>query len=244
VRPRDVISFNRAAFVGGPAIGLGAILAAGTIDAVPAPVRIAIGLAGAAAIAMTGSALFATWRVFGRDAPARWAWIAHVAAGSNRWLNLTTGFDDSTERLRTTVPGAGTALDVFDPDRSHDPALRTARAAFPPRGVAVPVGALSTAVELGPVDVVFLLMSAHETHGAERIGLLSAARQALAPGGRVVLVEHLRDRANILAFGPGAWHFSRRDDWLRSAAAANLELVDKVRLSPLVAGLVFMGRSR
>jgi len=86
---------------------------------------------------------------------------------------------------------------------------------------------------------VLLLMSAHETHGEARRNLLVIARAALAPGGSVVLVEHLRDRANILAFGPGAWHFARRGDWLSVASNAGLELVHEQRLDPWVRGFVF-----
>lgn len=238
-RPGDVIGLNRLPFVAGPAIGLVAVVASVTVVALPDVARIALGLAGLGAVVQTSVALFATWRVFGPDAPGRWEWIRSAASSSRSWLNLTTGFDDSTGWLRITAPGAGTAIDVFDPTRRHAAALGRARSSFPPPGPPVRIADLTDTIQPASVDIVFLLMSAHETHGHDRAALFAAAHRALVAGGRVVVVEHLRDLANILAFGPGAWHFSGRGDWIASAAGAGLELLDERRLDPWVTGFVF-----
>ncbi|MDH6121006.1 hypothetical protein ABH930_005130 [Kitasatospora sp. GAS204A] len=44
----------------------------------------------------------------------------------------------------------------------------------------------------------------------------------LRPGGTLILVEHLRDAANTAVYGPGAWHFLPRSEWLRLAYGAGL----------------------
>ena len=88
-------------------------------------------------------------------------------------------------------------------------------------------------------DRVVLAMAAHETHGADRTALFQAVAGSLGPSGRVVVVEHLRDAANMAAFGPGAWHFSTRDAWLDVAAAAGLGLANEAQLNPWVRGFVF-----
>jgi hypothetical protein len=64
------------------------------------------------------------------------------------------------------------------------------------------------------------------------------ARPALAPGGAVVVVEHVRDDANVLAHGPWAWHFLTRGAWMRAFRAGGLEVVGERRIGGWVVALV------
>lgn len=51
------------------------------------------------------------------------------------------------------------------------------------------------------------------------------------------IVEHFRDLANFLAFGPGYVHFVSRDEWLRLAAHANLAVASETKITPWVTAL-------
>lgn len=234
------MSFNTLPFVAGPLAGVLSILAA--LTPLPLVVRLLLLVGGSFAIGMTAAAVLTTWWVFGVTARTRWAWVEHAADRPRRWLNLTTGFDDSTPILRQRLSGEGRTLDVFDTTGGHEPALKRARRRFPPVGASVAPTALDDQVEPASADAVLLLMSAHEAHGHDRVALFRSAARALTPDGHLVVVEHLRDLANILAFGPGAWHFSTRGEWLAVAEAAGLGLTEESRLSPFVAGLVFKPR--
>ena len=232
-----MISFNKLPFIAGPLAGGLSILAART--PLPLVLRAPLFVGGLLAVTMSAAAVLTTWWVFGASARHRWDWVGRAANRPNRWLNLTTGFDDSTPILRQQLGGQGRSLDVFDSAKDHEPALKRARDRFPPEGRPVSPTALDDEIEPASADAVLLLMSAHEAHGPDRVELFRSAARALTPDGRLVVVEHLRDLANTLAFGRGAWHFSTRTEWLAVAEAAGLALTVETRLSPFVAGFVF-----
>jgi SAM-dependent methyltransferase len=234
-RPVDVLGFNVAPVVIAPVVGVIALAVA--LAPLPLPLRFALALAGLAAIVLTIGAIATVWWVFGRSG-RRWTWVLEQAGQPQRWLNVTTGFDDSSALLRRSLGGQGRSIDVVDPSLELERPLLRARRRFPPPGAPVVPGTVDAAIEPHGNDVVFLLMAAHEAHGSARADLLRSAARAVTPGGRLILVEHLRDAANILAFGPGAWHFSPRDAWIAATHEAGLRLVDETRLSPFVAGFV------
>src|SRR5436190_6210 len=60
----------------------------------------------------------------------------------------------------------------------------------------------------GTLDALFLVFAAHEIRRPElRLRFFQELRRTLAPRGRLLIVEHLRDPANFAAFGPGFFHF-------------------------------------
>jgi SAM-dependent methyltransferase len=84
------------------------------------------------------------------------------------------------------------------------------------------------------------VFAAHELRTpGHRAELFGEVARALRPAGRLLLVEHCRDAANLAAYGPGAWHFYPRQEWLRLAAGAGLTPAGESTMTPLVRVLVF-----
>ena len=90
------------------------------------------------------------------------------------------------------------------------------------------------------MDAVFLLFAAHELRLREaRDRFFSELFRTLRPAGSLLLLEHLRDRANFMAFGFGALHFLSRNEWLRAAGGAGFKLDREFSITPFVRVFLF-----
>ena len=88
-------------------------------------------------------------------------------------------------------------------------------------------------------DTVFLLFVAHEIRSPQSCKrFFVELHRALAPGGTVVLVEHLRDAWNFAAFGPGFLHFFGRRRWRELARDSGLAIIREMPMTPFVAAFL------
>jgi SAM-dependent methyltransferase len=179
--------------------------------------------------------------VFDLSGVTRYSWLRdRLGLKPARWLNLTTGFDDTTGTLARLWPDSEfVAVDRYDPTGRHEAALTRARKLRPPAGVSLLPGRPLPLAD-GVADAVFLLMAAHEVRdAAPRAALFFEIARVLAPSGRLVVVEHTRGVANALAFGPGVLHFYPAELWREAGRNAGLRLAEELRLTPFVHGFVF-----
>ncbi len=164
---------------------------------------------------------------------------ALLPASTRTWATLHAGLDAEID-LDAVMPGSCVArLDIFDARYMSAPSIRRAR-----RRTATVRPALSCSpTELGLADgaccAVIIAFTAHEVRDPlARVRLFAEVRRALRPQGRAILVEHMRDLANFLAFGPGFFHFLAHGEWLRTLASAGLQVVSESRITPFVRVLV------
>ncbi len=171
--------------------------------------------------------------IYDRSELTRWAWLP---VAPRKWANIHCGFDETSRPLRRLWPGTtGLVLDIFDRGTMTEASLARARRIETGAPPAIPADFRALPVGDGELDTVFLLFAAHELRAvAARADLFAEVRRVLSPGGQAVLVEHLRDAANFLAFGPGCWHFLPRGEWLRLARGAQLAVEDEAWITPFV----------
>lgn len=215
-------------------VGIGASISRTTEGAVGLP---ALFIACVAVYFFVAS-LAVSWWVYDRSALHEWQWIAGlVPVEGQRWALVHVGFDATGPTLAATLGPPDAVIDVSPPLRRISPSLRRASRHIPTpatefaRGARLPL-ASST------FDTVMLVFAAHEVRDADvREALFDELRRVLRPTGRVILVEHVRDAANIAAFGPGAWHFQPRGEWLRLARRSGLHTIEERKMTPFVRAL-------
>lgn len=176
------------------------------------------------------ASLAATWWVYDRSDLYRWTWLSRsIPAPPQRVLIVHAGLDEASAPVRAMWPAAEVeAVDVHGGVGATTASLRRARAA------GVTHASVGTHAQ-SDADVVVAFLAAHELRTAEgRTALVSRVRSSLRPGGLLLLVEHVRDLANALVYGPAVGHFYPVAEWRRTIREGGLRLVREERITPFV----------
>ena len=129
----------------------------------------------------------------------------------------------------------GSVVDIYDPAEMTEPSIARARRMYPATEPFV-IGTFDhLPLPTGDQDEVFLLFAAHEVRAPERRSqLLRESSRVLKKGGQLLLVEHLRDWPNFLAFGPGFLHFHSQESWRKNIQQAGLTIERENTVTPFV----------
>lgn len=170
--------------------------------------------------------------VYDRSALGRGGWLDGIEARSVAILHA--GHDEASAHVARRLPGAVRhVFDICDPAAGISPSLRRARAAAAHAATAVPAAGIPLAD--GAVDLAVVVFAAHELRDAgARTAFFRELARIAGPSGRILMVEHLRDAWNFLAYGPGCLHFLPRRVWLATFAAAGLRLSEDATCTPWV----------
>lgn len=214
------------------------ITSGGAIFLLSGLLKILSAIAFACAMYFIVASLGVSHLVYDRSELYRWSWLDRALAGAP--VREATfghcGFDETSAELREKLGNAKwSVLDHYDVDRMTEPSIHRSRELFPPaagtlacRHDAWPLAAEST-------DIVFALLAIHELRAeSERTAWFAEAKRCLRENGRIVLVEHVRDLANFIAFGPGFLHFHSCAKWRRCWERAGLRCVDQFSITPFV----------
>ena len=169
-----------------------------------------------------------------------WLPTRYVPAPGATLLSVSAGFDELSPVLqRRWRPGQLLAVDFYDPTQHTEVSIRRARQAYP-----LPLGTLRATTRALPLpdhsaDTTLAFLAAHEIRdAAERAVFFTELRRVTRPGGPVIVVEHLRDAANFLAYTIGFFHFHSRAAWLATFRAAGLRVAQEIKITPFITAFV------
>ncbi|MCW5520211.1 methyltransferase [Aureitalea sp. L0-47] len=159
---------------------------------------------------------------------------------SDTIVNINAGFDETSEFIRSRYPGSTLKVfDFYNPERHTEVSIKRARKAYPPYHGSTAIETSSIPVEDETASGVFVFMSAHEIRDQkERIQFFKDVNRILTSEGRVVVVEHLRDLPNFLAYTVGVFHFFSKKNWLKSFSTSDLYLQKEIKITPFVSTFI------
>lgn len=163
------------------------------------------------------------------------SWLK-VLETDRRIINISAGFDETSHMLKNRFSAAELiVLDFYDAQKHTEVSIKRARKAYPMFEGTRQVNTTELCLEDDSADKIFVILSAHEIRDeSERIIFFKALKKALKPNGQVFIIEHLRDRANFLAYNIGFFHFYSKSTWCKTFREAGLKVQCEIKQTPFI----------
>lgn len=151
-------------------------------------------------------------------------------------LNINAGFDETSAILESKFPGINLLkADFFNPKQHTEVSIKRARKAYPNGQDTIVVDSVSLPFHEKEFDKVICIFSAHEIRNQEeRIAFLSEVSRVTKPAGEILIMEHLRDLPNFIAYNIGFLHFYSKNNWKACFEASKLSLLKEVKSNKFV----------
>jgi SAM-dependent methyltransferase len=151
-------------------------------------------------------------------------------------LNINAGFDETSYLIKEIF--SKSELQVFDfynAKQHTEPAIVRARKVSMVYPNTQQIDSSSIPLTDNSVDTIFLLSAIHEIRNQdEKIQFLKECRRVCKPNGNVIMVEHLRDFPNFLAFTIGFIHFFSKSTWKMVFSEAGFTSIKETKFTPFM----------
>jgi ubiquinone/menaquinone biosynthesis C-methylase UbiE len=151
-------------------------------------------------------------------------------------LNINAGFDETSFIIKNLFPQSDLkAFDFYNAEQHTEPAIIRARKVSLVYPNTQQIKSTYIPLEDNSVDIIFLLSAAHEIRSYnEKVQFLSECHRLCKPNGRVIMVEHLRDFPNFLAFSIGFTHFFSKKVWKKAFKEAGFLSFNETKFTPFM----------
>ncbi len=165
------------------------------------------------------------------------SWLDNLLTkGNGKIVNINAGFDETSNLLKSKFANSELVVfDFYDSAKHTEVSIKRARKAYPPFPNTQQVKTNHLPLQDNSTEKVFAILSAHEIRNdEERISFFKELRRALSETGQIIVTEHLRDTANLLAYNIGAFHFHSKATWIEAFQSSGLRVVDEIKITPFI----------
>ena len=126
-------------------------------------------------------------------------------------------------------------MDFYNAEQHTEPAIVCARKVSLVYPKTTTIKTKKIPLEENSTDLLFLLSAAHEIRSnQEKVLFLKECRRVCKPTGKVIMVEHLRDVPNFLAFSVGFTHFFSKKTWQKTFKNAGFTKIEEKKFTPFM----------
>ncbi|HZS54575.1 MAG TPA: class I SAM-dependent methyltransferase [Bryobacteraceae bacterium] len=238
---RQIFEYNRPFYLSTMAAVIATSILAPRLPLLPGTLLL---LAAGVAVFWICSSLLVSHYIYDRSGLYRLDWLKGcLSRPPRRWINIHAGIDEISGGISSMFPDSeAQKVDIYDPLEMTESSINRARRFSRVASSSASWHDLPAADR--EFDTAFLIFTGHELRRHEaRVRLLSRIAQVLQTGGELVLVEHLRDWRNFLAFGPGFFHFLSARAWRDAVHAAGLSIRMRRTVTPFIHVFVLQRQS-
>ena len=155
---------------------------------------------------------------------------------ANLIVNINAGFDETSFIIKSKFPESELRVfDFYNAKRHTEMAIIRARKVSLIYPDTQQIASNSIPLTGGTADIIFLLSAVHEIRSHnEKVQFLKECYRLCKPGGKVIMVEHLRDFPNFLAFTFGFTHFFSRSIWKNAFERAGFTSFQEIKFTPFM----------
>lgn len=157
-------------------------------------------------------------------------------ADKTQLVNINAGFDETSFILKNKFPKSNLKVfDFYNPKKHTEPAIIRARKVSLRYPETQQISTNKIPLENNSVDAIFLLSAAHEIRKPkEKMQFLRECKRICKTNGKIIMVEHLRDVPNFLAFSIGFTHFFSKKTWRNAFKEAGFISVSETKFTPFM----------
>lgn len=155
-------------------------------------------------------------------------------------VNINAGFDETSVLLSAKYPTAKlTVFDFYDPVKHTAVSIERARKAYAAYPGTITITTASIPLPSASADVIVLMLAAHEIRDRVERGIFfTQLKGCLRDKGQIIVLEHLRDMPNFIAYNIGFFHFFSKQTWMHTFNVAGLVVVKETKLTPFLSAFI------